>query len=130
MEKGLPAFKKIPCLQANIGGSNPQAPADFAVVVNPTPVPRPRRLYIGGLIYGCFNYIISDTLCNAKGVSIKKLLEQTNINRNFIYDLEKGGKVPSADRLERIADYLDCSVDYLLGRADNPEVNKKCPKWA
>ena len=24
----------------------------------------------------------------------------------------------------RIADYLDCSVDYLLGRTDNPDVNK------
>lgn len=24
----------------------------------------------------------------------------------------------------KIADYLDCSVDYLLGRTDNPEVNK------
>lgn len=26
--------------------------------------------------------------------------------------------------LARIADYLDCSVDYLLGRTDNPDVNK------
>ena len=24
----------------------------------------------------------------------------------------------------KIADYLDCSVDYLLGRTDNPEINK------
>lgn len=26
--------------------------------------------------------------------------------------------------LAKIADYLDVSVDYLLGRTDNPEVNK------
>ena len=26
--------------------------------------------------------------------------------------------------LALIADYLGCSVDYLLGRTDNPEVNK------
>ena len=26
--------------------------------------------------------------------------------------------------LARIADYLDCSVDYLLGRTDNPAVNR------
>ncbi|MFR3653073.1 XRE family transcriptional regulator [Dysosmobacter welbionis] len=26
--------------------------------------------------------------------------------------------------LARIADALDCSVDYLLGRTDNPEINK------
>ena len=57
-------------------------------------------------------------------ISVKNLLEQTQINRNFIYDLEKGGQIPSAEKLERIADYLDCSVDYLLGRTDNPAVNR------
>lgn len=30
----------------------------------------------------------------------------------------------SADKLESITDYLDCSVDYLLGRTDNLEVNR------
>ncbi len=30
----------------------------------------------------------------------------------------------SSEVLVSIADYLDCSVDYLLGRTDNPEVNK------
>lgn len=63
-------------------------------------------------------------LCKSKRFSIKSLLEHTDINRNFIYDLEKGGQIPSADKLERIADFLDCSVDYLLGRTNNPEVNK------
>ena len=41
-----------------------------------------------------------------------------------MYDLEKKAQAPSADKLESIADYLGCSVDYLLGRTDNPEVNK------
>ena len=62
--------------------------------------------------------------CQAQKISVKNLLEQTQINRNFIYDLEKGGQIPSAEKLERIADYLDCSVDYLLGRTDNPAVNR------
>ena len=59
------------------------------------------------------------TLCKGKS-----LLENCNINRNFMYDLEKKAQAPSADKLEAIADYLDCSVDYLLGRTDNPEVNR------
>lgn len=63
-------------------------------------------------------------LCKARKLTVKRLLENTNINRNFIYDLEKGGQMPSADKLERIADCLDCSVDYLLGRTDIPEVNR------
>ena len=27
----------------------------------------------------------------------------------------------AADSLAKIADYLDCSVDYLLGRTDDPQ---------
>ncbi len=39
--------------------------------------------------------------------------------------MEKRDWTPSAEIFEKIADYLDCSVDYLLGRTDNPEVNKQ-----
>ena len=28
--------------------------------------------------------------------------------------------MPKSDNLAKIADYLDCSVDYLLGRVDTP----------
>ena len=41
----------------------------------------------------------------------------------YRYHLEKG-KQMSCIALARIADYLDCSVDYLLGRTDNPAVNR------
>lgn len=64
------------------------------------------------------------TLCKTKKTTVKSLLEHCNINRNFMYDLEKKVQAPSADKLEAIANYLDCSVDYLLGRTDNPEVNR------
>lgn len=64
------------------------------------------------------------SLCKLKKTTVKRLLEVCNINRNFIYDLEKKAQAPSADKLEAIADYLDCSVDYLLGRTNNPEINK------
>ena len=37
---------------------------------------------------------------------------------------EYGEREPSASVLRDIADYFDVSVDYLLGRTDNPEVNK------
>ena len=32
--------------------------------------------------------------------------------------------MPKADNLAKIADYLECSVDYLLGRTDKPDVNQ------
>ncbi len=59
----------------------------------------------------------------AKGISLKGLLEGCHLGSNtFSHMLH--GKSLAFDSLARIADYLDCSVDYLLGRTDNPEINK------
>lgn len=32
----------------------------------------------------------------------------------------KNGSIPNGEVLSKIADYLDCSVDYLLGRTSSP----------
>lgn len=64
------------------------------------------------------------SLCKAKGITISTLLNECGLSKSFIYDLEKRAASPSCDKMSRIADYLDCSVDYLLGRTDNPEVNR------
>ena len=37
----------------------------------------------------------------------------------------KQGKRPSIDRIMELADYFDCSIDYLVGRTDNPDMNRK-----
>ena len=36
-----------------------------------------------------------------------------------ITNWEKGNRFPKDDILIKIADYFDCSLDYLLGRTDN-----------
>lgn len=63
-------------------------------------------------------------LCKSKGITISTLLSTCNLTKSFIYDLERRATSPSCDKMSRIADYLDCSVDYLLGRTDKPEINK------
>lgn len=35
-----------------------------------------------------------------------------------------GKKKPSIENLVKIADFLNVSVDFLLGRTENPEVNR------
>lgn len=55
-------------------------------------------------------------LCKLKNITVKSLLDNCGINKNFIYELEKRGKVPSVDTVTKIADYLDIPVDYLLSR--------------
>ena len=58
------------------------------------------------------------------GTSLKSMLELAGVNWNFMSSTLKAGSMPKADNLAKIADQLDCSVDYLLGRTDNPEVNR------
>ncbi|MDO5397882.1 MAG: helix-turn-helix transcriptional regulator [bacterium] len=67
---------------------------------------------------------IIKTTCKIKSITISKLLEECKIRKSLIYDMEKRDFTPSAQVFENIADYLDCSVDYLLGRTDNPAINK------
>ena len=56
-------------------------------------------------------------------IAMKTMLSDLVLGINLISHLAKGQNI-TAINLARIADYLDCSVDYLLGRTDNPDVNK------
>lgn len=56
-------------------------------------------------------------------ITIKQMLVDLELGSNSMSNWYHGYKI-AADSLARIADYLDCSVDYLLGRTDNPEVNR------
>ena len=58
-----------------------------------------------------------------KDVTAKKMLAELGFGQNTMSHMN-GGLSIAHDRLALIADYLDCSVDYLLGRTDNPEVNR------
>lgn len=60
----------------------------------------------------------------SKNIQQKIMLDECGLNKNVISTMLSRGSMPKADNLARIADYLGCSVDYLLGRTDNPEVNK------
>ncbi len=58
-----------------------------------------------------------------KNVSVKKLLINTNLGPNTVSKIANGGDLLSQS-LVKIADYLDCSVDYLLGRSNNSQSHK------
>ena len=50
--------------------------------------------------------------------------EKLNMNQNTISQYETGLREASYATLIKLADYFDVSVDYLLGRTDNPELNR------
>jgi transcriptional regulator with XRE-family HTH domain len=63
-----------------------------------------------------------DELARSRDMSRNKLLIECGV-RSYVDNLMKG-QYPKTDTVNKIADYLDCSVDYLLGRTDKPEVNR------
>lgn len=59
-----------------------------------------------------------------RGLSAKKVSDATGISTGNISDWKSGRSMPSAAKLDLLATYLECSVDYLLGRTENPDVNR------
>jgi transcriptional regulator with XRE-family HTH domain len=60
------------------------------------------------------------------GIMEKKHLKQSDlanflgISNSSVSDWKKKGSVPSADKIVKISEFLNVSVDYLLGRTDEP----------
>lgn len=46
------------------------------------------------------------------------------VKRYSVYGYEKGNNFPEIPVLIALADYFGVSTDYLLGRTDNPEINR------
>lgn len=57
-------------------------------------------------------------LLNQKGKSQKSLHETKHFSWNTIHDWLTAASLPSIESLKKLADFLDCSVDYILGRTD------------
>ncbi|EJV05046.1 helix-turn-helix domain-containing protein, partial [Enterococcus faecalis] len=53
---------------------------------------------------------------------IKQVTLDLGYSENYFYSL-KSGKQPSAEKLKEIAEYFNVSVDYLLGRTENPNIS-------
>lgn len=62
----------------------------------------------------------------AKNKSISKVLEECEISKNTLVSMSTRGSWIQANSLGAIADSLDCSVDYLLCRCENPNAHKIC----
>ena len=66
-------------------------------------------------------FIIKQT-AKIKNITIKQLLENCNLSINTVSELSKGKRM-SYISFAKIAEALDCSMDYLMGRTDNPNIS-------
>lgn len=56
----------------------------------------------------------------SKNILIKDMLNECELSKNALSSMISRGSWLQANNIARIADYLSCSVDYLLGRTDEP----------
>lgn len=63
-------------------------------------------------------------MAKTQGVTIKTMLTDLELGSNTMSNM-RHDRMIAADSLAKIADYLDCSVDYLLGRTDDPQSHRK-----
>lgn len=57
-------------------------------------------------------------LSNDRSESLKSIATKLGFGENYFYSWKT--KSPSAENLQKVADYFNVSTDYLLGRTDVP----------
>lgn len=62
-----------------------------------------------------------DDMCNKNGTRPNPLCKSIGIASGTVTSW-KYGKLPNGENLIKIANCLRCSIDYLLGRTDNPNI--------
>ena len=63
-------------------------------------------------------------LRKSRNISQLKLAMELNMNQNTISRYETREREAGYAELIAIADYFNVSIDYLLERTDNPEINR------
>ena len=60
-------------------------------------------------------------MCLSRGTKPNPVAKEIGISSGILTKWKTTGAIPSGESLIKIADYLDCSVDYLLGRTERDE---------
>lgn len=62
-------------------------------------------------------------ITKSKKITIGKMLSDCELGVNTLSSMQSGGYFPRLEAISKIADYLGVSVDYLLGRTENPNIS-------
>ena len=49
---------------------------------------------------------------------------ETGIEQALLSKYESGKRIPPTETLITLADYFGVSMDYIMGRTENPEINR------
>jgi len=72
-----------------------------------------------------------DSLIFEQGIGIAQFSEKVGIDASTIYHYLQGAHAPTVENLVKIADYFQCTTDYLLGREQEnyPAAFQPCPSF-
>lgn len=70
-----------------------------------------------------FSYRIKE-LRLSHGATQKTFASELHLTPSTIWNYENAKRFPKLINLVSIADHFDISVDYLVGRTDNPKIRK------
>lgn len=59
-------------------------------------------------------------LSDERKISLKDLANKLGFGENYFYNMKNTKSSPSSEVLLKVADYFHVSVDYLLGREEQP----------
>lgn len=63
-------------------------------------------------------------IIQSRNLTPYKIAKDTGISQGLMAEYNRGEKIPTVNNLIKIANYLEVSIDYLLERTDNPEINR------
>lgn len=75
----------------------------------------------------CFGKRLRDLRVH-RGLSQEELGKILSLDKSTISLYESGKREPAQDTLQQIADYFKVSLDYLMGRTDQP-ITGPLPNW-
>ncbi len=67
-------------------------------------------------------------LCKQNQITVTNLLAECTLSKSFIYDLEKRSTSPSCEKIIKIANFFNVSVDFILCLTDINANNGDVPK--
>ena len=62
--------------------------------------------------------------CLDKNISIKQLAKEIKVQDSLLYKYINDSAIPTLRNIIKLANYFDCSIDYLLGLSDYPNKEK------
>lgn len=63
-------------------------------------------------------------LRKSRGYTQVALQMQTGIEQSLLSKFENGERIPPTETLYQLAEFYNVSIDYILCRTNNPEINR------